>query len=262
MNEDGAPLVSHLLELRRRLTYAALSVLVTTAVAFVFHEQVLVLLMEPAQQFVNIPGGKPIYTELTEFISVAAKTSLLVGLFVSLPFVLYQIVMFVAPGLNPKERRYLYVLMPASLLAFVIGAAFGYRVLFPPMVNFLLDFGSDVATPLISIRSYVNLMLTLLFWMGVIFEIPVVTFFLAKIGFPQRRPDAREKTPVSPEALGRNRRYALVAAFILGAVITPTFDPINQALVALPIIVLYEVSVWLAKLAVRGRRKSAALGTE
>jgi sec-independent protein translocase protein TatC len=250
MNEDGAPLRTHLTELRRRLTYAAVSVLVTTAVAFVFHEQVLILLMEPAQQFVNIPGGKPIYTELTEFISVAAKTSLLVGLFVSLPFVLYQIVMFVAPGLKPKERRYLYVLMPASLLAFVVGAAFGYRVLFPPMVNFLLNFGSDVATPLISIRSYVNLMLTLLFWMGVIFEIPVVTFFLAKIGL------------VSPEALGRNRRYALIAAFILGAVITPTFDPINQALVALPIIVLYEVSVWLAKLAVRGRRKSAALSTE
>jgi sec-independent protein translocase protein TatC len=250
MNEDGAPLRTHLTELRRRLTYAAVSVLVTTAVAFVFHEQVLILLMEPAQQFVNIPGGKPIYTELTEFISVAAKTSLLVGLFVSLPFVLYQIVMFVAPGLNPKERRYLYLLMPASLLAFVIGAAFGYRVLFPPMVNFLLNFGSDVATPLISIRSYVNLMLTLLFWMGVIFEIPVVTFFLAKIGL------------VSPEALGRNRRYALIAAFILGAVITPTFDPINQALVALPIIVLYEASVWLAKLAVRGRRKSAALSAE
>jgi sec-independent protein translocase protein TatC len=250
MNEDGVPLGSHLLELRRRLTYAALSVLVTTAVAFVFHEQVLVLLMEPAQQFVDTPGKKPIFTELTEFISVAAKTSLLVGLFVSLPFVLYQVVMFVAPGLNPKERRYLYVLMPASLLAFVVGAAFGYRVLFPPMVNFLLDFGSEVATPFISIRSYINLMLTLLFWMGVIFEIPVVTFFLAKIGL------------VSPEALGRNRRYAVVAAFILGAVITPTFDPINQGLVAVPIIVLYEASVWLAKLAVRGRRKSAALSAE
>lgn len=251
MNDDGAvPLRSHLTELRRRLTYAAISVLVTTAVAFVFHEQVLILLMEPAQQFVNIPGGKPIYTELTEFISVAAKTSLLVGLFISLPFVLYQIVMFVAPGLSPKERRYLYVLMPASLLAFIAGAAFGYRVLFPPMVNFLLNFGSDVATPLISIRSYVNLMLTLLFWMGLIFEIPVVIFFLAKIGL------------VTPEALARNRRYAIVAAFILGAVITPTFDPINQALVAGPIIVLYEASVWLAKFAARGRRRSAALSAE
>lgn len=247
MNEDGAaPLGSHLVELRRRLTYAAISVLVTTAVAFVFHEQILILLMEPAQQFVDIPNGKPIYTELTEFISVAAKTSLLVGLFVSLPFVLYQIVMFVAPGLNPQERKYLYMLMPVSLLAFVVGAAFGYRVLFPPMVNFLLNFGSDVATPLISIRSYVNLMLRLLFWMGLIFEIPVVIFFLAKLGL------------VSYEGLARQRRYAIVVAFILGAVITPTFDPLNQALVAGPIIVLYEASVWLAKLAGRGKRRSAA----
>ena len=251
MTEEGAaPLRSHLVELRRRLTYAAISVLVTTAVAFVFHEQILILLMEPAQQFVDIPNGKPIYTELTEFISVAAKTSLLVGFFISLPFVLYQIVMFVAPGLNPKERKFLYILMPVSLLAFLAGAAFGYRVLFPPMVNFLLTFGSDVATPLISIRSYVNLMLTLLFWMGLIFEIPVVIFFMAKIGL------------VTPEALARNRRYAIVVAFILGAVITPTFDPINQALVAGPIIVLYEVSVWLAKLAARGRRRSAALNPE
>ena len=251
MTEEGAaPLRSHLVELRRRLTYAAISVLVTTAVAFVFHEQILILLMEPAQQFVDIPNGKPIYTELTEFISVAAKTSLLVGFFISLPFVLYQIVMFVAPGLNPKERKFLYILMPVSLLAFLAGAAFGYRVLFPPMVNFLLNFGSDVATPLISIRSYVNLMLTLLFWMGLIFEIPVVIFFMAKIGL------------VTPEALARNRRYAIVVAFILGAVITPTFDPINQALVAGPIIVLYEVSVWLAKLAARGRRRSAALNPE
>ena len=251
MSEDGAaPLRSHLVELRRRLTYAAISVLVTTAVAFVFHEQILILLMEPAQQFVDIPNEKPIFTELTEFISVAAKTSLLVGFFVSLPFVLYQIVMFVAPGLNPKERKFLYVLMPVSVLAFLAGAAFGYRVLFPPMVNFLLNFGSDVATPLISIRSYVNLMLTLLFWMGLIFEIPVVIFFMAKIGL------------VTPEALARNRRYAIVVAFILGAVITPTFDPINQALVAGPIIVLYEVSVWLAKLAARGRRRSAALNPE
>ena len=136
------------------------------------------------------------------------------GLFVSLPLVLYQVVMFVAPGLNPKGAK-VSVCADARELCwrFVVGAAFGYRVLFPPMVNFLLNFGSDVATPLISIRSYVNLMLTLLFWMGVIFEIPVVTFFLAKIGL------------VSPEALGRNRRYAVVAAFILGAVITPTFDP-------------------------------------
>ena len=193
MKDEALPIRSHLLELRRRLTYSAVAVLVTTAAAFAFHQIILKLLMEPAQQFVELPLGKPIYTDLTEFIGIAAKTSLLVGLFASLPFVLYQIVMFVAPGLKPSERRYLYILMPVSLLAFAAGAAFGYRVLFPPMVNFLLTFGSDVAIPMIRIGNYVNLMLRLLFWMGIIFEMPVVIFFLAKIGV------------VSPSFLSRNR---------------------------------------------------------
>jgi sec-independent protein translocase protein TatC len=174
------------------------------------------------------------------------KASLLVGLFASLPVVLYQVVMFAAPGLTPKEKRYLYILLPVSLLAFAGGAAFGYRILFPPAVDFLLSFGSDVATPYIRIGSYVGLMLSLLFWMGIVFETPVVLFFLSKIGV------------VTPEFLARHRRFAIVIAFILGAMITPTFDPINQAFVAVPIIVLYEVGIWLAKLGRRGRERTAS----
>ena len=201
--------------------------------------------MGPAQGFVDIPNQKPIYTDLTEFLGIAAKASLLVGLFASLPFVLYQVVMFVSPGLTRRERRYLYALMPVSLLAFVGGAAFGYRILFPPMVTFLLGFGSDIATPFIRIGTYVNLMISLLFWMGIIFETPVVLFFLSKIGV------------VTPAFLARNRRYAIVVAFILGAIITPTFDPINQSMVAVPIIILYEAGIWLAKLARVGRKRSS-----
>ena len=243
MKDKRLPLAQHLTELRRRLTWSVIAVLVTTGVAFAFHQQILTLLMGPAQGFTDIPNRKPIYLDLTEFIGVAMKASLLVGLFAALPFVLYQMVMFVAPGLTPGERRYLYALLPVSLMAFVGGATFGYFILFPPMVNFLLSFGSEVATPYIRIGKYVNLMLSLLFWMGVIFEMPVVLFFLSKIGV------------VSSQFLSRHRRYAVVIAFILGAVITPTFDPINQSLVALPIIVLYEVSIWLTKL---GRRPSSA----
>ena len=233
----------HMLELRRRVTFAAVSVLVTTVVAFVFYEQILQLLLGPAEGFVDMPNGKPIYTDLTEFIGIAAKTSLMVGIFASLPFVLYQAVMFIAPGLNKAERRYLYALLPATLITFMIGASFGYRVLFPPMVKFLLTFGNDVATPMIRIGTFVNLMLRLLFWMGIIFETPVVIFFLAKIGL------------VTPSFLARNRRWALVIAFVLGALITPTIDPINQAIIAGPTYALYEISIWLAKFAARGRRK-------
>ena len=235
----------HLLELRRRLMWSAGCVLLTTVVAFAFHRQILRLLMEPAQGFDALPNGKPIYIDLTEFIGTAMKASLLVGLFASLPFVLYQTVMFVAPGLTPRERRYLYALMPASLLAFLAGAAFGYFILIPPAVDFLLNFGGDIATAQIRISSYISLMLTLLFWMGIVFETPIVLFFLSKIGI------------VTPEFLARQRRYAVVAAFILGAAITPTFDPINQSLVAVPIIVLYEVGIWLSRLGRLGRKRKA-----
>ena len=249
MRDKDLPIGQHLIELRRRLTWSAVAVVLCTAVSFVFHQQILTLLMDPAQGFAGIPTEKPIYTDLTEFLGIAMKVSILSGLVISMPFILFQIVMFVAPGLTPVERRYLYTLLPVSLLSFAAGAAFGYRILFPPAVKFLLSFGSDIATPYIRIGNYVNLMLSLLFWMGIVFETPVVLFFLSRIGI------------VSHRMLARWRRYAVVVAFVLGAIITPTFDPINQTLVALPIIVLYEVGVWLAKIG-GSRRREARQGLE
>ena len=249
MNERRLTIREHLLELRTRLTWSAGVLLVCTTISFAFHEQILTLLMEPARGFAEIPNEKPIYTNLTEYLGTAMKVSLLGGVILSSPFLLLQLAMFVSPGLKPGERRYLYGLLPVSLVAFAVGAAFGYRVLFPPAVNFLLTFGSDVAEPLIRIGDYINLMLTLLLWMGIFFETPVVLFFLSKTGV------------VTPRFLARQRRYAVVVAFILGALITPTFDPINQTLVAVPIIVLYEIGIWLAKLGGRGRQ-SASEGLE
>ena len=251
MNDKRLPVGLHLGELRGRLTWSVAAVLVCTAISFLFHQQILALLMKPAEGFADIPSGKPIYTDLTEFIGVAMKVSLLGGLVLSSPFLLYQMVMFVAPGLSGTERRYLYLIIPGAVIAFALGAAFGYRVLFPPAVKFLLSFGSDVATPYIRIGNYTSLMLTLLFWMGIVFETPIVAFFLAKIGV------------VTPQLMSKNRRYAVVAAFILGAIITPTFDPINQTLVAVPIIVMYELGILLARLGNRGRqRASGELGLD
>ena len=245
MADQKIPVAQHLTELRKRLIWSAAAVLVCTGIAFAFHQQILKVLLAPAEGFVGVPAQKPIFTDITEFVGVAIKVSLLAGLVLALPLVLFQIVRFVAPGLAGSERRYLYTLIPASLLAFLAGAFFGYRILFPPAVRFLLTFGSDIATPYIRIGNYVNLMITLLFWMGIVFETPVVAYFLSRIGI------------VSHEFLARNRRYAIVVAFVLGAIITPTFDPINQSLVALPIIVMYEVGVWLAKIGGRKRRTVA-----
>ena len=112
-------------------------------------------------------------------------------------------------------------------------------------MKFLLTFGSNVATPMIRIGNYINLMLSLLFWMGIVFELPIILFFLSRIGV------------VSPEFLARNRRWAIVIAFVLGAIITPTLDPINQAFVAGPIIVLYEVGVLLSKVGARMRGRNS-----
>ena len=236
---------THLDELRSRVTKSVLAVVVTTAIAFVFHRQILLILMQPAKGFDQTPYDGPIYTHLTEFISIAFKVSLLAGFLLALPFVLYQIVMFVAPGLTPKERRYLYALAPATIVAFAAGAVFGHQVLLPPAVGFLLNFGSGIATPLLSIGAYTNLMLTLLLWMGLVFETPIVAFFLSRIGV------------VTGDWLAKQRKYAVIVAFILGAIITPTFDPINQTIVSVPIIVMYELGIWLAKLGGRGRKKTA-----
>tara|TARA_B100000470_G_C19698350_1_gene349725 strand:+ start:159 stop:758 length:600 start_codon:yes stop_codon:yes gene_type:complete len=195
--------------------------------------------MEPAEDFASAPNNKPIYTELTEYLSAAFKVSLFAGIILSTPIIIYQAVMFASPGLNKKEKIYLWILIPSSLTLFLTGAAFGYWILLPPMIKFLLTFGSDVASPFIKIGNYTNIMISLLFWMGLIFETPLIMFFLSKIGL------------VNYKMLRRYRRHTVVLAFVLGAIITPTIDPITQSLVAIPIILMYEAGIWLSWLATR-----------
>ena len=174
-------------------------------------------------------------------VAVTVRVSILGGLVLAFPVVLYEAIMFVAPGLTKRERRFLLAFMPGVVLSFIGGVAFGYFVLIPPAVNFLLSWGSDLATPMIRIGNYVSIMVTLLFWLGVVFETPVVMFLLAKLGI------------VSWRQFARWRRYWILVSFILGALITPTFDPVNQALVAVPLIVLYELGIWLSRLAARSK---------
>ena len=235
----------HLSELRRRLFISAIGVLVGTIIAFIFHRQVLVFLMQPARAIDAIPGDTPlIYTLVTEMLGITMKVSLLGGFILSVPLWTYHLVMFISPGLKPRERKYLFVFLPGITMAFLVGTAFSYYVLIPPALKFLLTFNSDIAAPMIRIGSYMNLMITLLFWMGVVFETPILMFVLARLHV------------VTYSTFARWRRLAIVLAFVLGALITPTFDPINQSLVAGPIIVLYETGIWLAWLAGRGEKKS------
>jgi sec-independent protein translocase protein TatC len=240
----------HLEEFRRRLMISAIAVLIGTAVAFMFHRQALKVLMEPARNILEPLGTSLVYTQLTEMLGISMKVSLVGGLVLSLPVVIYELLMFVAPGLTAKERRYLLIALPGLTAAFITGIAFGYFVLIPPAIKFLLQFNSDIAAPLIRIGNYISVIVTLLFWLGLVFETPLFMFVLAKLRV------------VTHKTFARWRRLALVVAFVLGAIITPTFDPINQSLVAIPIVLLYEVGIWLAWLARRGEKRVAVDASE
>ena len=236
-------LTDHLRELRRRVLICVIAILAGSVAAFAFYKQIIEFLSRPAYDLDTGSGLDLVFIEVTELLTTAVKVSFVAGFVLALPVILYQVVMFVAPGLTGRERRYLYLFMPAALVAFAAGVAFAYYVLTPPALRFLLGF-SDVATPLIRISNFVNLMVRLLFWMGVAFETPLIMYMLAQLGI------------VTAQQLSRFRRYWVVVAFILAAIITPTFDPVNQALVAGPLLVLYELGVLLARLAGRSRREA------
>ncbi len=236
-------LTEHLRELRRRVIVCVVAVLAGSVLCFAFYKQIIQFLSRPAYNLETGSGLDLVFIEVTELLTTAVKVSFVAGFVLALPIIVYQVVMFVAPGLTGRERRYLFLFMPAALVAFAAGVAFAYYVLTPPALRFLLGF-SDVATPLIRISNFVNLMVRLLFWMGVAFETPLIMFMLAQLGI------------VSAQQMSRFRRYWVVVAFILAAIITPTFDPVNQALVAGPLLVLYELGVLLARVASRGRRKA------
>ena len=244
---DPLPLREHFRELRSRVMISMVALLLGSAVCFYFYEEILTFLISPARKVAG-DDVSIIYTEVTELLSTTVKVSLLGGLVLALPVILYHVVRFVAPGLTPKERRILFSFLPAALLAFVGGMAFGYFVMIPPALKFLLTFGGDVAEPLIRISNIVNIMIRLLFWLGIAFETPLVMFVLATLGI------------VNARGFSRFRRLWLVASFIIAAAITPTIDPLNQAIVAGPLIVLYELGVLLARIA--GRRSPAPLNAE
>ena len=237
-------LIEHLGELRRRIFICLVALVIGAMVAFFFWTDVVELLKRPAQEVNDGEGVNLIATQVAELLSTSVKVSLVGGFVLALPVILYQVIRFVAPGLTVSERRYLLLFMPGALLAFFCGLAFAYYVLTPRALPFLLTFGGGVADPLIRISNYVDVMLRLHFWMGLSFETPVIMYLLGQLGI------------VTARMFSRFRKYWVVIAFILGAIITPTFDPLNQTLVAAPLLALYEVGILLAWLAGRGRQRS------
>ncbi|TET25576.1 MAG: twin-arginine translocase subunit TatC [Dehalococcoidia bacterium] len=234
-NDKKLSLLGHIYELRHRLIKSVIAVLITTVISFIFAKQIFYILILPAG------GINLIFIEMTEMISTYMKVSLASGIILAMPYLIYQLIMFVSPALTAREKKYVYIILPWIALMFTAGVLFGYFILIPPATKFLITFGSDIATPQIKIGNYISIVTRLLLAIGLVFEMPVVTTFLSRLGI------------ITPKWLASKRKAAIILAFILAAIITPTFDPINQSLVAIPLIILYEISIWLAKLVYKKR---------
>jgi len=232
MAEEGQlTIIEHLEELRGRLMKSAIALAVTTLLSFAFAKRFLRFLIAPMGQTL------PVSPSPTTSIVVFAKVALISGVALAMPVLVYQLISFIAPGLTRPERRYLYLILPGATISFVAGAAFAYFVMLPTAIPFLKGFLSDIIHPNWFIDRYISFVTSLLFWVGLSFETPLLIFFLAKLGI------------VTPESLSRYRKYAILIIAVISAVITPTPDPFNMILVMVPLIILYEIGILLAKLA-------------
>jgi len=222
-------IIEHLEELRRRLLIAIAALLVATAISWFFADQLLTFFIRPV--------GRVIFVGVTEAFFVRLKLALLAGVFLSLPAVLYQIWAFVGVGLTPPERRYALWLLPPALVLFVGGAIFALVAIIPIGVRFLLSYQvPGVLEPMISVGAYVSFLTAFMLAFGAVFELPIVLVFLAKLGL------------VTSAQLAAGRRYAIVAIVALAAVLTPGGDVFSQLLMAVPTYLLYEASIWIARL--------------
>jgi sec-independent protein translocase protein TatC len=230
--ETSLPLLQHLNELRQRLFKAMLAVAVTTAISFAFAEKLINYLASP------IGGSQALVSiEVTENIAVYMRVSLLGGLILGMPFVLYQVLRFILPGLRGKERLWLLLGVPMASLLFVTGVAFTWFVMIPTAVPFLTGFIG--ITTHVRPSNYFDFITTLMFWIGLSFEMPIVMMLLARMKF------------ITAGQLARGWRYAVVIISVIAAAITPTVDPVNMSLVMAPLIGLYAISVLLAAIAGR-----------
>jgi sec-independent protein translocase protein TatC len=233
-------ILEHLRELRKRILWSLIAVAVVSGIAFWQADPIFEILKKPAGdvQF--------IFIEVTEGFATYMKVCFIAGVIGAMPFIMYHFLMFLIPALTSREKRIVLLILPWILLMFYGGIAFGYFFLLPPATGFLLHFGSSVATIQPRMSNYVNFIMQLLLIIGLMFEMPVVTTFLTRVGV------------LSYRWLANKRKIWVIMAFVVAAIITPTPDAINQSIVAGTLIVLYELSIWLAWLVDKNKKKAPA----
>lgn len=239
---DKMPFLEHLGELRHRIMWSLVAILVGLGITLPFVERLMKLIRRPFEQ--AAPGQKLVFLTPTEAFWVYMKVAIIGGLVLAMPVILYQIWAFIAPGLYTHEKRYALPFVAVGSLFFVIGGAFAQLVVIPYAMRFLVSFpGTDLA-PMISISSYVDFVLKFTLAFGAVFELPVIITLAARMGI------------VTPQMLAKNRKYAVLVNFVIAAALTPTPDIFNQFLMAGPLILLYELGIIAAR--IFGRRPKPA----
>jgi len=230
-------LIEHLNELRWRLIVCLFAIGLSAIPGYLFSDKLLSILVRPV--------GKLVFLAPTEALMAKLKLGLFGGFFLALPVVLYQVWGFISCGLTAKEKRYILIYFPFSILLFLVGVGFCYFFVLPLGVKILLSYGGESLEPMISIMTYLSFVMTLLISFGITFELPLGVLFLTRIGL------------IKPRFLSRNRRYAILIIFIVAAILTPTVDIVNQLFLAIPLLLLYELSIIISRLVSppRGNRK-------
>ena len=231
INEKEMPFLDHLEELRWRLLKSVISVLVMMIICFSFSDYILDLLLYPGQH-IDPPVPLQVLKVQTIFI-IKLEIALFAGIVFSLPVIFYQLWQFLAPGLHLNERKLLPSVVFASVVCFLIGGSFAYFIIIPYALQFFLSLAPPNIENNIAIDFYIGFLLRLIIVFGVVFELPMLSLILTKFGL------------LTPAFMRKYRRYAIVGAFILGAILTPP-DPTTQVLLAIPMVLLYELSIFIS----------------
>lgn len=249
MKEAEMPLTEHLGELRKSILVSTAFIAVAFVVAFNFSEEIFRMLMFPLRSEIKVDGRSPFFhvmgkTKETSLVFLAPaeafwmylKISFVAGLICALPAIFYEIWRFISPGLLQKEKKYFLPFMLSSTTLFMVGASFCFVIVLPFAMTFLLGYQTKNLAPMISVGNYVDFCLKFILAFGIIFELPLAIIFLTRLGI------------VSPRTLAKQRKYAVLFAFIVAAALTPTPDAFNQTLMAVPIIILYEVGILVSRI--------------
>lgn len=243
--EEKLPLTAHLEELKKRLVRSLMAIGIGFGVCYYFKDGLFKIMTKPLMD-VMPKNSYMIYTSLPEAFFTYMKIAFFASLFLTAPFTLYQIWKFISPGLFPREKKYVVPFVLTSTLLFIGGIVFAYFLALPPAFGFFVEFSSDTLRPMFTMREYLSFALKLLLAFGVSFELPVFIFFMTKLGI------------VNSLMLSKHRRYAILIIFIVAAILTPSPDAFTQCIMAIPLMVLYELSIFVAKFAEKKKKETDA----